>query len=59
MDKKLNPLNSMEDWEDDLLKRYPENPSEKKEEDFRDYKSSKRAESVKEFYKLNHQYLTI
>jgi hypothetical protein len=31
MDKKLNPLNSMEDWEDDLLKRYPENPSEKKE----------------------------
>ena len=58
MDKKLNPLNSMEDWEDDLLKRYPENPSEKKEEDFRDYKSSKRAESVKEFYKLNHQYQT-
>ena len=49
MDKKLNPLNSMEDWEDDLLKRYPENPSEKKEEDFRDYKNSKRAESVKEF----------
>ena len=56
MNKKLNPLNSMEDWEDDLLKRYPENPSEKKEEDFRDYKNSKRAESVKEFYKLNHQY---
>ena len=58
MDKKLNPLNSMEDWEDDLLKRYPENPSEKKEEDFRDYRSSKRANSVKEFYKLNHQYQT-
>ena len=58
MNKKLNPLNSMEDWEDDLLKRYPENPSEKKEEDFRDYKNSKRAESVKEFYKLNHQYQT-
>ena len=58
MDKKLNPLNSMEDWEDDLLKRYPENPSEKKEEDFRDYRSSKRAKSVKEFYKLNHQYQT-
>ena len=58
MDKKLNPLKSMEDWEDDLLKRYPENPSEKKEEDFRDYKSSKRAKSVKEFYKLNHQYQT-
>jgi len=30
----------------------------KKEEDFRDYKNSKRAESVKEFYKLNHQYQT-
>ena len=58
MEKKLNPLNSMEDWEDDLLKRYPENPSEKKEEDFRDYRSSKRAKSVKEFYKLNHQYQT-
>ena len=58
MNKKLNPLNSMEDWEDDLLKSYHENPSEKKEEDFRDYKNSKRAESVKEFYKLNHQYQT-
>ena len=56
MDKNLNPLNSIEDWEDDLLKRYPEIPSEKKEEEFRDYKNSKRAESVKEFYKLNHQY---
>ena len=56
MDKNLNPLNSIEDWEDDLLKRYPEIPSEKKEEEFRDYKNSKRAKSVKEFYKLNHQY---
>ena len=56
MDKKLNPLNNIEDWEDDLLKRYPENPSKKTEEEFRDYKNSKRAEGVKEFYKLNHQY---
>jgi len=34
MDKKLNPLNCIEDWEDDLLKRYPENPSEKKKGGF-------------------------
>tara|TARA_B110000444_G_C18825872_1_gene590289 strand:+ start:996 stop:1856 length:861 start_codon:yes stop_codon:yes gene_type:complete len=56
MNKKLNPLMSIEDWEDDLLKRYPKNPADKTEKDFRDYNNSKRAEGVKEFYKLNHQY---
>jgi len=52
----MNPLKSIEDWEDDLLKRYPETPSQKAEKDFRDYQHSDRAATVREFYKLNHQY---
>ena len=40
---KLNPLNSIEDWEDDILMRYPEKESKKSEEEFRDYQNSKRA----------------
>ena len=53
---KLNPLNSIEDWEDDILMRYPEKESKKSEEEFRDYQNSKRAETVREFYMLNHKY---
>jgi len=54
----LNPLESIEDWETDLLKRYPENNSKKTRDEFRDYENSKRAKGVKEFYKLNHKYQT-
>lgn len=43
-----SPLSSIEEWEDDLLDRYPE-----PEHTFRDYASEVRP-SVKEFYRLNH-----
>ena len=48
------PLNSLEDWEDDLVKRYPE-PHKKEKKDFRNYTDSPRDELVKFFYKINHQ----
>lgn len=59
------PLKDLEDWDDDVRRRYPEpepetfqatNP-EKKKEEFRDYRAEARA-SVKEFYRLNHTYQT-
>jgi len=47
------PLESLDEWEDDLLERYPtENHV------FRDYASDVRP-SVKEFYRLNHTYQTL
>ena len=53
---KLNPLENIDDWEDDILKRYPEITTEKTKKEFRDYQNSNRAKTVREFYKLNHQY---
>ena len=45
-----------DDWEDDLLRRYPESQSTAKEKDaYRDYDAEARP-SVKEFYRLNHQH---
>jgi inositol oxygenase len=54
----INPLKSIEDWEDDLLVRYPEPgvPS-KAIEEYRNYEKPAR-DTVKEFYKLNHTYQT-
>ncbi|WP_100615344.1 inositol oxygenase family protein [Confluentibacter citreus] len=54
-----NPLNNLDEWEDDLLSRYPD-PSEKKKEkdEFRNYVDSERVETVKEFYRINHTYQT-
>jgi inositol oxygenase len=61
-----NPLDSLEEWDDDLKRRYPEteegkpafhDPNKKKDE-FRDYRAEARA-SVKEFYRLNHTYQTV
>ncbi|MCH6258057.1 inositol oxygenase [Puniceicoccaceae bacterium K14] len=46
------PLNDLDEWEDDLLERYP-NPGEKKKEEFRSYDNPAR-DTVKEFYRLNH-----
>ncbi len=61
------PLRSLDEWEDFLKQRYPEEkrgaPSatathpEKKPEQFRDYRAEARP-SVKEFYRLNHTYQT-
>lgn len=56
-DKIKNPLDFLDDWEDDILLRYPEKDLKSKEE-YRDYDTSDRAESVKKFYSLNHQYQT-
>ncbi len=52
-----HPLVSLDEWEDDLLKRYPE-PSTVAAAKFRDYAKEARP-SVKEFYRLNHQYQTV
>lgn len=54
------PLNNLDEWEEDLLKRYPD-PNDiansKQVEEYRNYESPTR-DSVKEFYRLNHLYQT-
>lgn len=56
---KINPMQDVDDWENDLLGRYPdpqETPKEK--EEFRNYVDSERVDGVREFYRLNHQFQT-
>ncbi len=66
-----NPLASMDEWEEDLLRRYPEGTDNAKagsstfaesiqgtENHFRNYEAEARP-SVKEFYRLNHQHQTL
>ncbi|QKJ30594.1 inositol oxygenase [Mucilaginibacter mali] len=59
-DENFAPLASLEDWDNDVLKRYPD-PStineDKKEADFRDYDGTEK-DGVKEFYRINHKYQT-
>ena len=55
-DSEKNPLKNLDQWEDHLLERYPEEPKEK--EHFRDYENSDRADGVSAFYRLNHEYQT-
>ena len=62
-----SPLADLDEWEDDLLRRYPEPKSaddsaksdftdpEKQKDEFRNYEAEAR-DSVKEFYRLNHRY---
>jgi inositol oxygenase len=54
------PLAHLDEWENDVLQRYPD-PSaiaqDKTTEEFRNYEAPAR-DSVKEFYRLNHQYQT-
>jgi inositol oxygenase len=56
----INPLTSLDEWEDDLLKRYPD-PEEiatsKSTEEYRNYEDPTR-DTVREFYRLNHTYQT-
>jgi inositol oxygenase len=53
------PLDDMDEWEDDLRRRYPEQATETKQrEKFRDYRAEARP-SVREFYRLNHRYQTL
>lgn len=57
-EKEISPLTSLDEWEDDVLQRYPEpNTIAKAKDEFRDYTDPKR-ETVKEFYRLNHTYQT-
>src|SRR4051812_968598 len=54
------PLKTLEEWDDDVLRRYPD-PTEiatsKATEEYRNYDSPVR-DTVKEFYKLNHTHQT-
>lgn len=54
------PLANLDEWEDDLLRRYPDPESiatGKSTEEYRNYEAPAR-DTVKEFYRLNHQYQT-
>lgn len=54
----MNPLSSMDVWEEDVLERYPENAdSPKSKEEYRNYDNPER-DTVREFYRLNHKYQT-
>ena len=49
------PLSNLEEWEDFLKERYPNQP--KTREQFRNYEANARP-SVREFYRLNHHHQT-
>ena len=51
------PLSSLDDWEDDLLRRYPE-PTTAANASFRNYDAEAKP-GVSEFYRLNHQFQTL
>jgi inositol oxygenase len=54
------PLKNLDEWEDDLLRRYPDPDSiakGKSSDEFRNYDNPER-DTVKEFYRLNHTYQT-
>ena len=55
-----NPLQSLDQWDDDLLRRYPKQPDVnlgKTSEEFRSYDDA--PDHVREFYRLNHQRQTV
>lgn len=55
-----NPLHNLDQWEEDVIKRYPDPASinkDKKEEEFRNYDETEK-DGVREFYRLNHLYQT-
>lgn len=54
-----NPLKSLEEWEDFVVARYPEEKvkSSKERNSYRNYDEPAR-DTVKEFYRLNHTYQT-
>jgi inositol oxygenase len=58
--KEINPLGSLDEWEDDLLERYPDPEkiaTSKTTEAYRNYEEPGR-DTVREFYRLNHTYQT-
>ncbi len=55
-----NPLKNLDQWEEDILLRYPDPEAiadKKTVEEYRNYETPQR-ETVKEFYRLNHTYQT-
>lgn len=55
-----SPLKSLDEWEDDLLRRYPQPDAIAKDKEvdaFRNYEEPAR-DTVREFYRLNHQFQT-
>jgi inositol oxygenase len=55
-----HPLKNIEQWEEDVLNRYPDPANittQKAEAAFRNYEAPAR-DSVREFYRLNHKYQT-
>ncbi|HNR09506.1 MAG TPA: inositol oxygenase family protein, partial [Saprospiraceae bacterium] len=58
--EEINPLNSIEEWEEDVLVRYPDPEkiaTSKATEAYRNYETPVR-DTVREFYRLNHTYQT-
>lgn len=51
-----NPLKDLDVWEEDVIRRYP-SEGEKAKSDYRNYDEPGR-DTVKEFYRLNHEYQT-
>jgi inositol oxygenase len=64
MNKESHPLASLDEWEDDLLRRYPATTETDQQQtavngkSFRNYAAEARP-SVKKFYELNHRYQTM
>ncbi|MBC9931217.1 inositol oxygenase family protein [Chitinophaga qingshengii] len=59
-EKEVNPLTSLDQWEDAVLQRYPTPESiatSKTVEEYRNYDAPER-DTVREFYRLNHTYQT-
>ena len=59
-ESEVNPLSSLDQWEEDVLERYPDPESiatAKSTTEYRNYETPAR-DSVKEFYRLNHTYQT-
>jgi len=55
-EKEINPLGSLDEWEDDVLQRYPDPETiakEKSKDEYRNYDEPAR-DTVREFYRLNH-----
>src|SRR5580704_10193718 len=56
--EQINPLKNIEEWDEDVLKRYPDAGEPAKAKDaFRNYDEPGR-DTVREFYRLNHKYQT-
>jgi inositol oxygenase len=57
-EQEISPLHSLEEWEEDVLSRYPEPEQPAKAKDaYRNYENPER-DTVREFYRLNHRYQT-